>query len=83
MVFSLRLVHTLCSARMFGIPASVHLQCTWPSVCTVQLNKTRHQAGLSRGLVDYSEIFNPITIVTILPRHGHWPGIMPWASKVT
>ena len=27
---------------------------TWPTVCTVQLNNTWRQAGISRGFVDYS-----------------------------
>ena len=27
---------------------------TWPTICTVQLNNTWRQAGISRGFVDYS-----------------------------
>ena len=39
---SLRLVrHTLCLEQL--IQASVHLWCTWPAVCTVQLINTRQQ----------------------------------------
>ena len=46
--------HTLLGTVIWlFIPASVHLKCTWPAVCTVQLINTCGQAGLSRAFVDY------------------------------
>ena len=48
--------HTLLGTVIWlFIPASVHLLCTWPAACTVQLINTGCQTGLSRGFVDYSE----------------------------
>ena len=74
--FSLRIVeHTLCLEQLNGClfqPLyTVHLWCTWPAVCTVQLINTWRKAGLSRGFVDYSENGEQIHRSQITDRHTH------------